>query len=642
MGACFLLKVLPGGIPLAYCPSVELLGTYSFKDIKKNNGTDNKKLLNERMKSVQMDDPGCILFTSGTTGLPKGAVLTHFQMLNQGIMSCKVLGFFEKKPIICVQVPLFHIFGLSGGTLLTLLCNGTAVYPSGHFHAPSSLKSIEEERCTMVYGTPTMFVDMLIHISKGNYDLNSWKEVIVGAAPVHENLINVLRDKCKVKIYNVYGSTEISGMVSIDSKMKFPSAGRIFEYTEIKIVDTDGRIVPINTKGEILCRSPFVCSGYWDEKEKTAETFDNARWYHTGTLIIVIVGAAPVHENLINVLRDKCKVKIYNVYGSTEISGMVSIDSKMKFPSAGRIFEYTEIKIVDTDGRIVPINTKGEILCRSPFVCSGYWDEKEKTAETFDNARWYHTGDVGVLDENGCVIITGRIKDMVIRGGENIYPQEIENFLLSHPAISEVYVIGVPDSRLGEELCACIQLKQGHKLTGEDVKEFCKEKTTGGEYFQKSQLPVVCKVQTQLTIDRDFNEIIMIENQLSKSLLDVGVLDENGCLIITGRIKDMVIRGGENIYPQEIENFLLSHPAISEVYVIGVPDSRLGEELCACIQLKQGHKLTGEDVKEFCKEKISYFKIPRYVLFFEEYPKTESGKIQKYILQKECIKILKL
>ncbi|XP_067144310.1 medium-chain acyl-CoA ligase ACSF2, mitochondrial-like isoform X2 [Centruroides vittatus] len=380
-------------------------GTYSFKDIKKNDGTDNKKLLNERMKTVQMDDPGCILFTSGTTGLPKGAVLTHFQMLNQGIISCKLLGFFEKKPIICVQVPLFHIFGLSGGTLLTLLCNGTAVYPSGHFHAPSSLKSIEEERCTMVYGTPTMFVDMLVHISKGNYDLSSWKEVTIGAAPVHENLINALRDKCRVKIYNVYGSTEITGMVSMDNKMKFPSAGRLFEYTEIKIVDTDGRIVPINTKGEILCRSPFVCSGYWDEKEKTAETFDNARWYHTG---------------------------------------------------------------------------------------------------------------------------------------------------------------------------------------------------------------------------------------------DVGVLDENGCIIITGRIKDMVIRGGENIYPQEIENFLLSHPAISEIYVVGVPDSRLGEELCACIQLKQGHKLSEKDVKEFCKEKISYFKIPRYVLFFEDYPKTESGKIQKYILQKKCINILNL
>lgn len=229
----------------------------------------------------------------------------------------------------------------------------------------------------------------------------------------------------------------------------------------------------------------------------------------------VLIGASPIPENLLKNLRENFGVAVFIIYGLTETTCMISMDVENKSPSAGKLLENSEVKIIDKDGNIVPIKTIGEIAYRSPYVFLGYWGDKEKTDEILDSARWLHTGDSGYMDENGCIFVTGRIKDMIIRGGENIYPQEVEDFLLSHPNIKEVYVVGVPDSRLGEELCACVLLKNDQKLTEQEI-------------------------------------------------------------------------------------------------------------------------------QKFCSDKISYFKIPRYILFFESFPKTESGKIQKYILRKECIDKLKL
>ncbi|XP_067144098.1 medium-chain acyl-CoA ligase ACSF2, mitochondrial-like [Centruroides vittatus] len=382
-----------------------LPGTYKLKEIQENDGNENRKVLHQRQKIIQFDDPCTIMFTSGTTGNPKAATTSHFQLVNNSIAFARKMELDKEHVVLCLQLPLFHAFGNIMGPMMTLQLGGKCVIPSEVFHTPSSLKSIQNERCTLVYGVPTMYFDMLKHLSDSNYDLKSWKTGIIGASPVPEYLIQELKKRLGIEILNGYGTTEVSCVISVAS--------------------------------------------------------------------------SPTERY------------------------------------SGKPIEHVEVKIVGKDGNILPFNTKGEILCRSPYVFLGYWEDKDKTDEVLDTSKWYHSGDIGSMDEEGNICVTGRIKDLVIRGGENIYPQEIENLLIKHPAVSEAYVVGVPDTRMGEELCACIQLKPNQGI---------KEK----------------------------------------------------------------------------------------------------------------------DVKEFCKDKISKFKIPKYVVFVEEFPKTESGKIQKYKLQEQCIKLLKL
>ncbi|XP_067144230.1 medium-chain acyl-CoA ligase ACSF2, mitochondrial-like [Centruroides vittatus] len=380
-----------------------LPGTYKLKDIQENDGSENRKIFHQTRKIIQFDDPCTIMFTSGTTGSPKAATSSHFQLVNSSIAFARKMGVDTEHVVLCLQVPLFHAFGYSVGPLMTLQLGGKCVVPSEVFHTPSSLKSIQNERCTLVYGVPTMYFDMLKHLSDSNYDLKSWKKGLFGASSVPEYLAQELERRLGIKLMNGYGSTEMNG---------------------------------------------------------------------------------------------------------------VSVSNSPTDKYSGKPIEHVEVKIVGKDGNILPFNTKGEILCRSPYLFLGYWEDKDKTDEVLDTSKWYHSGDIGSMDEEGNICVTGRIKDLVIRGGENIYPQEIENLLIKHPAVSEAYVVGVPDTRMGEELCACIQLKPNQGI---------KEK----------------------------------------------------------------------------------------------------------------------DVKEFCKDKISKFKIPKYVVFVEEFPKTESGKIQKYKLQEQCAKLLK-
>ncbi|XP_067144308.1 medium-chain acyl-CoA ligase ACSF2, mitochondrial-like [Centruroides vittatus] len=343
-----------------------LPGTYSFKEIFKNDGSENTKLLHERQKTIQFDNATAIMFTSGTTGNPKAAALSHFQLVNEAISAGRKIGFVNEKPTICLQVPLFHIFAYALGPLVTVNFGGKCVIPSEFFHSPSSLECIQNEKCTVVYGVPTMFFDMLKHISESNYNLKSWKQAVLGAAPIPDFLVHELKSKLGVNIANGYGITETSS---------------------------------------------GICLALYPAERHS-----------------------------------------------------------------GRPIEHVEVKIIDNNGNIVPFNTKGEILCRTPYAFLGYWEDKEKTDEVLDSSRWYHTGDVGSMDEEGNICVTGRIKDLIIRGGENIYPQEIENLLLTHPAVFEVYVVGVPDIRMGEEICACIQLKPNQKITENDVKEYCKDK----------------------------------------------------------------------------------------------------------------------------------------------------------------------
>jgi fatty-acyl-CoA synthase len=343
-------------------------GTIPFDEVARMGGERHRDQLIALGETLQFDDPVNIQFTSGTTGSPKGVTLTHHNILNNGYFVGRAMRLTEADRI-CIPVPLYHCFGMVMGNLASLTLGATMVYPGEGFDPLTTLKTIEQEKCTTLYGVPTMFIAELDHPEFARFDLKSLRTGIMAGAP------------CPIEV-----------MKRVNSEMNM---------------------------GEVTI-----------------------------------------------------------AYGMTETSP-VSFQSAVDDPverrvsTVGRIHPHVEVKIVDLDGKVVPRGERGELCTRGYSVMLGYWDELEKTADVLDQNGWMHTGDLAVIDEEGYCNIVGRIKDMVIRGGENLYPREIEEFLYRHPKIQDVQIFGVADDRYGEELCAWVRIRSGETLTVEEIRAFC-------------------------------------------------------------------------------------------------------------------------------------------------------------------------
>lgn len=323
----------------------------------------------ELSAALSPDDSINIQFTSGTTGFPKGATLTHHNIVNNGRFVAERQRFTENDRL-CIPVPLYHCFGMVMGVLGCVTHGAAMVFPDEAFDPASVLDAVEEERCTALYGVPTMFIAELDHPSFKGRDLSSLRTGVMAGAPCPEPVMRRV----------------ITGM---------------------------------NMREVTIC------------------------------------------------------------YGMTETSpvsfqSMPDDDLGKRVSTVGRIHPYVEVKIADADGKTVPRGTQGELLTRGYSVMRGYWNDPEKTREAIDEAGWMRTGDLAIMDDDGYCRITGRVKDMIIRGGENVYPREIEEFLYRHPAVQDAQVFGVPDARYGEEVCAWIRLRAGAAIAEEDIRAFCK------------------------------------------------------------------------------------------------------------------------------------------------------------------------
>jgi len=320
---------------------------------------------------LQFDEAINIQFTSGTTGLPKAATLTHHNILNNAYFSGERMA-FSSEDRLCIPVPMYHCFGMVLGALTCVAHGATMVLPSRGFDAGAALRAVSNERCTAIHGVPTMFIAELEHPDFPSCDLKSLRTGIIAGAPCPVELMHRLIDDMHLdEITIAYGMTE-TGPVSFQTR--------------------------------------------------TTDTLER------------------------------------------------------KVGTVGQVLPHTEIKIVDEENRIVPNGTSGELLTRGYCVMPAYWGDPEKTADTIDDSGWLHSGDIAVLDDAGYCQIVGRLKDMLIRGGENIFPREIEEFLFEHPDIEQAEVIGVPDPKFGEEVCAWIKLREGAEVTEEAVREFCRER----------------------------------------------------------------------------------------------------------------------------------------------------------------------
>ncbi|QND50464.1 AMP-binding protein (plasmid) [Phyllobacterium sp. 628] len=320
---------------------------------------------------LQFDDPINIQFTSGTTGNPKGATLTHHNILNNGFFVGEAMR-LTPEDRLCIPVPFYHCFGMVLGNLACVTHGACMVIPSESFDPLAVLQTVEAEKCTGLHGVPTMFIAILGHADFRSFDLSSLRTGIMAGSPCPiEVMRRVVTEMHQSEITIAYGMTETSP-VSFQSSATDPLERRV--------------------------------------------------------------------------------------------------------STVGRIHPHVEVKIIDADGAIVAPGVTGELLTRGYSVMRSYWGDDENTATAIDAARWMHTGDLATIDTDGYCNIVGRIKDLVIRGGENIYPREIEEFLYTHPGIADVQVFGIPDSKYGECLCAWIRIRPDSGLTEDDVIQFCKGK----------------------------------------------------------------------------------------------------------------------------------------------------------------------
>ena len=344
-------------------------GMLNFDDVAKAGANKERAYLADLAPKLQFDDAINIQFTSGTTGFPKGATLSHHNILNNGYFVGEGLK-LTPDDRLCIPVPLYHCFGMVMGNLGCLTHGSTMVYPAEAFDPLATLKAVSEERCTTLYGVPTMFIAQLDHPEFSKFDLKSLRTGIMAGSP------------CPIEV-----------MKRVQSQMHMHEVTIAYGMTETS---------PVSTQ----CATD-------DPVERRVST-------------------------------------------------------------VGQVLPHIEIKIVDSEGKAVPRGETGEFCTRGYSVMKGYWNDEEKTNEAIDDGGWMHTGDLATMDEQGYVNIVGRLKDMVIRGGENVYPREIEEFLYRHPKVQDVQVIGVPDLKYGEEICAWIKLREGHRATSEEIREFCK------------------------------------------------------------------------------------------------------------------------------------------------------------------------
>jgi fatty-acyl-CoA synthase len=351
--------------------SVVYLGTPAWEalfDVADDGGA----ALAEREAGLSSDDPINIQYTSGTTGFPKGATLSHHNILNNGLFigaGCR----YTERDRVCIPVPFYHCFGMVLGNLACTTHGACIVIPAPGFDPAQTLATVQAERCTSLYGVPTMFIAELALADFADYDLSCLRTGIMAGSP------------CPVEV-----------MKRVVSEM---------HMTEVTI-----------------------CYGMTETSPVSTQTTSDD-------------------------------------------------DMERRVSTVGRVHPHVEVKVIDPEtGRVLLRGQPGELCTRGYSVMLGYWDEPSKTADAIDPARWMHTGDLAVMDEAGYLNIVGRIKDMVIRGGENVYPREVEEFLYAHPAIEDVQVIGVPDEKYGEELCAWIKLRPGQELTEETVRAYCQGK----------------------------------------------------------------------------------------------------------------------------------------------------------------------
>ena len=343
-------------------------GFLNFSEVAGQAAKEDHEKLAAVSDTLNADDPINIQFTSGTTGSPKGATLSHKNILNNAFFCGEAMKYSEEDRV-CIPVPLYHCFGMVMGSLNCVTHGACMVFPNDGFDPATTLAAIDEEKCTSLYGVPTMFIAELDHPDFKNYDMSSLRTgCMAGASCPIEVMKKVFDEMNMSEVTIAYGMTETS---------------------------------PVSFQ-----------SGTDDPIEKRVST-------------------------------------------------------------VGRVHPHVEVKIVDENGETVARGEKGEFCTRGYSVMRGYWNDEERTAEAIDKEGWMHTGDLAILDDEGYCNIVGRVKDMVIRGGENVYPREIEEYLYTNEKIQDVSVFGVPDDKFGEEICAWIKLKEGEESSLDEIKGFC-------------------------------------------------------------------------------------------------------------------------------------------------------------------------
>ncbi len=345
-------------------------GMFTWDELMAMGAEVNDADLNTRQREQEFDDPINIQYTSGTTGFPKGATLSHHNILNNGYFMARLQNFTHNDRL-CIPVPLYHCFGMVMGNLGCVTHGAAMIYPSEGFEPLAVLQTVQEERCTALYGVPTMFIAELDHPDFSKFDLTSLRTGVMAGSP------------CPSEV-----------MKKVISLMHMSEVEICYGMTETSPVSTQTRI------------------------------------------------DAPLDQRV---------------------------------GTVGQVHPHLEVKVVDPNtGQIVPVGATGEFCTRGYSVMLGYWNNEQATVDAIDHAHWMHTGDLATMDVEGYLNIVGRIKDMIIRGGENVYPREIEEFLYTHPKISDVQVIGVPDEKYGEEIMAWVKVKTGEQVTPEELQAFCK------------------------------------------------------------------------------------------------------------------------------------------------------------------------
>lgn len=374
-----LTSCAPGQLKAAKLPQLTTIirmgadqkpGMFTWNNLMSMGNTISDAELRARQREQEFDDAINIQYTSGTTGFPKGATLSHHNILNNGYFMT-LLQNFTHEDKLCIPVPLYHCFGMVMGNLGCISHGATMIYPSEGFEPLAVLQTVQEEQCTALYGVPTMFIAELDHPDFAKFDLTSLRTGVMAGSPCP---IEVMK-----KVINLMHMSEVE-----------------------------------------------ICYGMTETSPVSTQTRNDS----------------PLEKRV---------------------------------GTVGVTHPHLESKIIDPNtGQIVPIGETGELCTRGYSVMLGYWNNVEATVGAIDAARWMHTGDLATMDKDGYINIVGRIKDMIIRGGENVYPREIEEYLYTHPKISDVQVIGVPDQKYGEEIMAWIKVKPGEQVTEEELKEYCK------------------------------------------------------------------------------------------------------------------------------------------------------------------------
>jgi fatty-acyl-CoA synthase len=404
------LSALPALRSLIVLSEKPVAGMFRFDDIAAMAPADAVEQLAARAATSQPDDAVNIQFTSGTTGLPKGATLTHFNVLNNGYFTGQAMS-LTRLDRLCIPVPLYHCFGMVLGVLSCVTHGATMIFPAEAFEPRAVLEAVSDERCTALHGVPTMFIAVLEHPDFETFDLSHLRTGIMAGAPCPiEIMRKVISEMNMAEVTIAYGMTETS-------PVSFQSA-------------TD------------------------DPLEKRVST-------------------------------------------------------------VGRIHPHVQVKLIDEHGAVVPRGVSGELCTRGYSVMLGYWGEEEKTREDIDRAGWIHTGDLATIDEEGYCDIVGRVKDMIIRGGENIYPREIEEYLFQHPKIQEAAVFGVPDEKYGEAVVAWIKLNAGATADADEIRAYCKEQIA----YYKVPKYIHIVDEFPMTVTGKIQKFIMREKAIEELLI---------------------------------------------------------------------------------------------------------------------------